>query len=107
MSPSRNYRRIAIYLSIFSFLFATVARAAVAGSISGTVTDQTGSVVPNANITVQDVSTGLVYRTLSDSKGYYTLPVLPVGRYELDVQVPGFRGYQLQDICSTRMPRLR
>jgi hypothetical protein len=98
VSPSRNYRRIAIYLSIFSFLFATVARAAVAGSISGTVTDQTGSVVPNANITVQDVSTGLVYRTLSDSKGYYTLPVLPVGRYELDVQVPGFRGYQLQDI---------
>lgn len=98
MRPSKNNRRFAILLSWFLLLFAAPAWGAVAGSISGTVKDPTGSVVPNANVAVQEVNTGLAYRTLTDGRGYYTLPVLPVGRYKLDVQASGFRGYQLKDI---------
>jgi hypothetical protein len=98
VSPSRNNIRFHFLVSCFLLFFAAAAWAAVAGSISGMITDQTGSVVPNASVTVQEVSTGLAYRTFTDSKGYYTLPVLPVGRYELDVQVPGFRRFQLKNI---------
>ena len=98
VSLSRNNRRFHTSLGCFLLFFAVAAWGAVAGSISGTVADQSGSVVPNAGVTVQEVGTGLAYRTLTDSKGYYTLPVLPVGRYELDVQAPGFRRYQLKDI---------
>ncbi len=64
------------------------------GSISGTVKDQSGSVIPNANVTVREVNTGLSYQTNTDSKGHYTLPVLPVGHYELSVEATGFRSYQ-------------
>jgi hypothetical protein len=78
---------------------AAIAWASVGGSISGTVKDPTGSVIANANVAVREVNTGISYHALSDSKGYYTLPVLPVGHYELDVQVSGFRSYQRKDIA--------
>ncbi len=72
---------------------------AVAGSISGTVRDPSGSVVPNADVTVRELNTGIFYETHTDARGSYTLPVLPVGRYELDVQASGFQTYQRKDIA--------
>src|SRR5271170_6771087 len=70
----------------------------VGGSIAGTVKDPSGRVIADANVTVREVSTGLSYQTHTDGNGYYTLPVLPVGRYELQVQATGFRSYQRKDI---------
>jgi hypothetical protein len=70
----------------------------VGGSISGTVKDPSGRVVPGAVVTVNETSSGLSHHTRTDSKGYYTLPVLPVGHYELDIQSPGFNGYQRRDV---------
>jgi hypothetical protein len=75
-----------------------MAFAGVGGSISGTVSDPSGSVVPNASVTVREVNTGLLYRTLTDGKGYYAVPVLPVGHYELDVEASGFGGYRRKEI---------
>ena len=83
---------------MLGMLSAMLAWASVGGSISGTVKDPAGSVVPNADVTVSEVNTGLLYQARTDSKGYYTLPVLPVGNYELDVKVPGFRSYQRKGI---------
>jgi len=77
---------------------AVMAWASVGGSISGTVKDPSGRVVPNANVTALEVSTGLASATYTDSKGYYSIPVLPVGHYELNVEAPGFGGYQRKDI---------
>ena len=98
MSPLKNHRYCAIFLSFFFLIFSAAAWGAVAGSISGTVKDPTGKVVPSASVTVHEINTGLTYRIQSDSRGYYTLPVLPVGRYELDVQASGFRSYQRKAI---------
>jgi hypothetical protein len=53
---------------------------------------------PAPKITVQEVNTGLVYRTRTDNNGFYTLPVLPVGRYDLEVQVAGFSRLSAQGI---------
>jgi hypothetical protein len=85
-------------LILFCVFSGVVAWAGVGGSISGTVKDPSGSVVPNASVTIREMNTGLSYQSRTDSTGYYTLPVLPVGRYELDVQVSGFRGYRRKDI---------
>ena len=68
--------------------------ASVGGSISGTVKDPSGRVVPNAEVTLRESTTGLSYQAHSDSRGLYTFPVLPVGHYELQVQATGFSGYQ-------------
>ena len=81
-------------LCIVGILSSSLAWASVGGSISGTVKDPSGSVIPNANVTVREVNMGLSYQTNTDSKGHYTLPVLPVGHYELSVEATGFRSYQ-------------
>jgi hypothetical protein len=90
--------RVAKILCVAGLLSALLAWASVGGSISGTVKDPTGSVIPNAEVVVCEVNTGLLYHAHTDSKGYYTLPVLPVGSYELDVKVSGFRSYQRKSI---------
>src|SRR5579864_166253 len=65
--------------------------AGTTGSISGTVTDQTGSVVPGARVTVISTSQGLEHKSRSDAKGAYAFPSLPVGEYRLEVQAQGFK----------------
>jgi hypothetical protein len=90
--------QFAIICCVAVLLSSRLAGASVGGSISGTVKDPTGSYIPNANVSVTEVSTGLLYQTRTDSKGYFTLPVLPVGSYQLDVKVPGFRSYQRKGI---------
>ncbi len=80
------------------FLLPASAFGAVTGSISGTVSDQSGKVVPGADVTVREVSTGITHETRSNGSGYYTLPVLPTGRYELTVQAAGFETYERKDV---------
>jgi len=72
--------------------------ASVSGRISGTVRDPSGSVIANAHVTARESNTGLAYETHTDSKGYYTFPVLPVGHYVLDVEASGFEGYERKSI---------
>jgi hypothetical protein len=102
LSSSKNHRRFAcrfaVWLSGFVVFLTAAAWGSVAGSISGSVTDPGGRVVPNADVTVREIETGISHQTHTDAKGYYTLPVLPVGRYELDVNASGFRNYQRRDI---------
>ena len=86
-------------LCAVAFFSAALAWASVGGSISGVIKDPSGRVVPGAQVTVRQVSTGLAYKTLSNDKGYYTFPVLPVGQYELDVQAPGFSRYQRKNVA--------
>jgi hypothetical protein len=79
-------------------LLAGVAWGAVSGAITGTVKDPSGSVVPNADVTARELATGITHTTRTNASGYYTLPVLPVGRYELEVEAAGFRSYHRQEI---------
>ncbi len=98
VSSSLSYRRFSVELICFLLVMVVAAWGSVTGSISGTVNDPSGSAVPNVKVTVQELNTGLVYRTQSDANGYYTLPVLPVGRYDLEVQAQGFRAYRRKQI---------
>lgn len=71
--------------------FHPVARAGTTGSISGTITDPTGAVIPGAKLTVINTAQGIQRNTTSDSKGSYTFPSLPVGQYRLQVEATGFK----------------
>ena len=72
----------------------SVAHASVTGSISGTVTDPTGSLIPGAAVVAVNSATGVRQPTETNSQGFYSLPELPVGPYELDVEAKGFQRYQ-------------
>ena len=61
--------------------------------ISGTVKDQSGSVLPGADVKVTQTDTGFVRTALTDETGAYILPNLPVGPYKLEAAMPGFSTY--------------
>jgi hypothetical protein len=65
-------------------------RAAVYGSVGGVVTDQSGSVIPGARLTLTSKAQGIPYKAITDSKGAYSFPSVPVGQYELAVGAAGF-----------------
>jgi Carboxypeptidase regulatory-like domain/TonB-dependent Receptor Plug Domain len=69
----------------------TAARAQVGASISGTVTDQSGAVVPGAEVTVHDTETGATRTAATDGTGHYDVVALPIGNYEVSVKKQGFQ----------------
>jgi hypothetical protein len=68
------------------------------GTITGTIADPAGAVVPNAAVQIRNVETGAVYQAGASATGNYTLGQLPAGLYELSVDVPGFKKYVRQNI---------
>ncbi len=60
-------------------------------TIAGNVTDESGSVVPNAVVTVTQASTGLVRKVTVSSNGEYAIPQLAPGRYEVKAEAQGFQ----------------
>jgi hypothetical protein len=62
-----------------------------AGSIVGTVKDQTGAIVANAKVTVSDVERGIRLETTTNESGEYVAGPLRVGRYTVTVEHPGFK----------------
>jgi hypothetical protein len=66
----------------------------VYAAIHGTVSDPTGALLANAEVTVVNTSTNIATRTTSDRKGYFTLPQLQVGGpYSVTVTAAGFKSF--------------
>src|SRR2546428_62754 len=63
------------------------------GSVVGTVTDQSGAVVPKATVTVTNVNPGQAREGTTDDAGYYSIPNVLEGTYDLSVKMTGFRPY--------------
>lgn len=63
------------------------------GTISGTVTDPTGAVVPSATVTATQASTGLMVKTTASAEGVYVFPTLAPSVYDLSVTAAGFQAY--------------
>jgi hypothetical protein len=79
---------------IASLLGAALAWASITGSISGVVTDQNGGVVVGAKVAAIETETGVRSEIKTDSQGFYNFSALPVGKYDLEVQSPGFKLYR-------------
>src|SRR6516165_9520627 len=61
------------------------------GTLAGTVTDQTGALVPAVKITIRNTATNATYETTTNAAGQYTVPNLPVGSYEVTFQAAAFK----------------
>ena len=71
------------------------------GTVTGTVTDPTGAVVPQAKVTITNTGTGIVHRLDTDSNGLFVAPALPYGVYLVEVKVAGFEAAKSKPINLT------
>jgi hypothetical protein len=95
MNSRRSYWLLALLLLLPLFGVPRAHAQAVYATISGTVTDTSGAVIPNANVMAVNTSTNISNRSVTDSKGYYTFPQLQTGGpYTVTVEARGFQRYQ-------------
>ena len=61
------------------------------GALVGTVTDEAGGLIPGAEVSAVQVNTGLTKTAVTNYRGDYQIAGLPVGTYDLSVELPGFK----------------
>jgi hypothetical protein len=76
------------------------------GTITGTVTDPTGAVVPNAQVQLTDTNTGLVLKAPSNGAGVYVFSPIKIGSYKVTVSAAGFSGSTLSGLTLNVNQRL-
>ncbi len=88
----RRTKTSALILGLFASLTLTkqVHAQVDQGSISGTVTDASGAIIPGATVTVTDVNTGLVFSRTTNGSGQYTFSPIKVGDYTVKATATGF-----------------
>ena len=91
-----------IFGACLAVLVATAAWAqAPVGTISGTVHDQSGAVVPAASITIKNLATGVERHLTSDLDGSFSAPSLAAGTYEVMASLSGFRNHRTEVTVAT------
>lgn len=84
---------------LIAFVCVTLAVAQVQrGSITGTVFDSQGAVVPNAAVTVTDNGTSATFAAKTSSEGTFTVPGLPFGTYAVKIKATGFRQWEATNV---------
>ena len=74
------------------------AQGGATSTLSGTVLDTSGAVVPGATITAKDNATGAVFTAVSGANGAFTIPAMPPGTYTVTVELLGFKTAMLNDV---------
>lgn len=112
MQEKRTLNSLPFYLQTFGvvllLLFVVLAAQGqtIFGRISGTVSDTSGAVVPDAAVTIINSATNLVRTSVTDSGGFYTVTNLPVGTYTVTVERNGFKKANQTDNVLTADQRL-
>lgn len=87
-----------ILLALFIACSLTGSAQVDTGSIVGQVTDSTGAVIPNVEITLSNQNTNLTQTTKTDNAGEYTFSLVRIGTYTISAQIQGFRTAQRSDV---------
>lgn len=92
----RSFSRIWLFSVVL--LIASGLHAQENATITGTVTDPTDAVVPNAEITLTNQATGQTRKTVTDSSGLYFFPNVGVGRFTIEAMIQGFQKLTKTDL---------
>jgi hypothetical protein len=88
---------VAALLTAFCLLSTAFGQTASA-TLSGTVQDQNGAVVPGAAVTIENPATGLKRQATTNEQGSFTVPLLPPGKYTVRAQHDGFTTAEIRDV---------
>ena len=107
--PRAASKLFLIALAVLALLGQMFAQGGATGAITGTVQDPSGAVVANADVRIVNQDTGTLTRTTkTDSNGWFTVTLLPVGTYTINVTSAGFQEAKFTDVAvriteTTRM----
>jgi Carboxypeptidase regulatory-like domain len=87
-----------ILFSTIFLLFVGSSWAQSAGRLTGTATDTSGSVVPNASVVLTEASTGTKYKTVTNAQGIYAFTEVAPGVYDLSITAASFKQYSQHGI---------
>src|SRR5688572_2314580 len=100
-------RRIALQSVLTTALFFACMHSAYSqattsfAQLNGAVDDASGASISKASVTLRDLATNQTYRSTTNDAGFYVVPALPPGRYELTVESTGFSRYTQTGIGLT------
>ncbi|HEU4939383.1 MAG TPA: carboxypeptidase-like regulatory domain-containing protein [Vicinamibacterales bacterium] len=94
----RLMRVIAPLLCLATITSATMAYGQVTTSLSGTVTDTSGAVLPGADVVAKADETGTTFTAVTNERGLFNIPGMQIGRYTVTVSLQGFKTVALSDI---------
>jgi len=97
--------RAVLWTALLVLLGLPLAAQVVTGSLTATIQDQAGAVIPNAEATLTNQATGASIPSRSKEAGIVLYPSLAPGVYTLKITAPGFRTYQVRDISVTANER--
>lgn len=93
------------FRAVFVLLFAAVgivrAQSAGGATLQGTVTDPTGSVIPDAKITITQHETGIKTSTVTNKDGFFSIPPVSIGNYSVRCEVPGMKAWEEKVLLET------
>ena len=101
------WKRQGWVLSVIGLVIGLVGLAGVASAqsifatLTGTVADASGAVVPGASVTLTNTASGDVRKSVSNQEGYYTFTSVPTGTYDLLVEAKGFQSVRETGIAFT------
>src|SRR5258708_33767768 len=95
--PYRNAGTLALLVLLCSVpLLAQVGKS----GLTGTVTDVSGAIVPNVKVTAKNDATNLTWSAVTSASGAYFIQDLPVGRYSITAEAPGFQRSVVQNFVT-------
>src|SRR5438270_5013022 len=90
--------RLLVVLCLLALLGASAWAQGIFATLTGVVSDRSGSVVSGAKVKLTDALSGSARDTVTNGEGYFTFASVPVGTYELTVEAQGFQTYKATDI---------
>ncbi len=94
--------RYGLFTCVFLLMTSMLAaQTAGTGALTGTITDPSGAVVPNATVTVTSVDTGQSRTAMTGADGAYKVSLLPPGNYRVRIEAMGFKPVEVPSITVT------
>src|SRR5690349_23170976 len=91
---SSNAAMVLLLLLCFVFPASFLIAQTATGQANGTVTDQSGAIVPGASVSLKNQATGIESRAVSNNSGFFIFTNVPPGSYVLKAEKAGFKTVQ-------------
>ncbi|MBV9223385.1 MAG: carboxypeptidase regulatory-like domain-containing protein, partial [Acidobacteriaceae bacterium] len=95
----KKLNKLCFALALVFIVSTAVWAQAIFATLTGIVSDASGAVVANAQITLRNAESGDERTTVTGSEGYYTFASVPVGTYNLTITAPGFQSFKANGIA--------